>query len=208
MEKTKKKGGCLKGIGIFVLIIIGLGILGNIIGEDEEAIDPTIEEPTVAAEETEPETEIEEVEEVEEVVEEEPEPEVELSTEEKINAAVADVIDEERLNEVTITPEGENFVVKVSAEASDNFTKNMIKGGMHIQSLDIVEKLKELPEVQDVYFSWLFPLQDAYGNSSMDEVMYYWFDRETIDKINFDNFSRGNLPNVTNDYFEHYALRN
>lgn len=47
---------------------------------------------------------------------------------------------------------------------------------------------------------------DQYGNEKKDNVMKITLNRETLDKINYDNFLHNNLPKVANQYWEHPAL--
>ncbi|ARO60129.1 Uncharacterized protein B5E38_2603 [Bacillus cereus] len=71
---------------------------------------------------------------------------------------------------------------------------------------NILKELAKEKEIQKVIFVWKAELTDTYGNKKTDPVVKMNIDRETIDKINFDNFLYKNLPTVVSDYWQHPAL--
>ncbi|AMQ06523.1 MULTISPECIES: hypothetical protein [Sporosarcina] len=76
-----------------------------------------------------------------------------------------------------------------------------------MDSLKILKPISEMKEVDGVIIHWLYPLVDQYGNEKDGEVMVFNIERETLDKINWDNFLTDNFPKVVNDYFEHPAFK-
>lgn len=71
---------------------------------------------------------------------------------------------------------------------------------------DYMEKMKSLKEVTQATLVIQVPLTDQYGNTENDEVMRVMMNRETLDKINFENFSVDDLASIADDYYEHAAL--
>ncbi|WP_257205865.1 hypothetical protein [Bacillus sp. AFS051223] len=61
-------------------------------------------------------------------------------------------------------------------------------------------------DISEVVFFWKFQLEDAYGNKKQENVMKVTYNRETIDKINFDNFSFKNIPTTADQYWQHPAI--
>ncbi len=48
---------------------------------------------------------------------------------------------------------------------------------------------------------------DTYGNKTKDVVMKITLDRETLDKINYDNLPRENLPIIAKQYWMHPGFK-
>jgi len=71
---------------------------------------------------------------------------------------------------------------------------------------DYMEKMKSLKEVTQATLVIQVPLTDQYGNVENGEVMRVMMNRETLDKINFENFSVDDISNIADDYYEHAAL--
>ncbi|PGB24816.1 hypothetical protein COM06_20180 [Bacillus toyonensis] len=71
---------------------------------------------------------------------------------------------------------------------------------------NILKELSKEKEIQKIIFVWKAELTDTYGNKKTDPVVKMNIDRETIDKINFDNFLYKNLPTVVSDYWQHPAI--
>lgn len=54
---------------------------------------------------------------------------------------------------------------------------------------------------------WSFPLVDAYGNSKEDTVLKIMLTKETLDKINFEQFDKDNFSVIADEFYQHPALR-
>ena len=68
---------------------------------------------------------------------------------------------------------------------------------------DMLKDVAKEKDISEVVFFWKFELEDAYGNKSNDNVMKITYNRETLDKINFDNFSFNNIPTTATQYWQH-----
>ena len=77
---------------------------------------------------------------------------------------------------------------------------------MLMQAADILESLQSRDDIGRVTLFWAFPLVDAYGNTSTETVMKATFYKDTISKINFDNFDYNNIPVICDDFYQHAAL--
>lgn len=88
----------------------------------------------------------------------------------------------------------------------DNLTSNMVRKGMLLQAADILESLQSRDDIGRVSLFWSFPLVDAYGNTSTETVMKVTFYKDTLDKINFENFDSDNIPEICDDFYQHAAL--
>lgn len=113
----------------------------------------------------------------------------------------------DRIVELDVTDlESGNKSVYLKLNASENFTNNMTKKAMWMESIKILEPISKLEKVDGVIIHWLFPLVDQYGNEKDSQVMMFSIERETLDKINWDDFLTDNLQNVVSDYYEHPAF--
>ncbi|MBM7644061.1 hypothetical protein JOD45_000252 [Scopulibacillus daqui] len=95
-----------------------------------------------------------------------------------------------------------NFLL-IKVFGKDNLSKNMIKKGMWMSISKTLKDLKDNTKFDKIAFNIVFPMQDQYGNASNNIVMKATFDRDTLDKINWENFMFENIPNVANEYWEH-----
>lgn len=102
----------------------------------------------------------------------------------------------------------ENGIVSIYLKGSDNFTNNMIRGGMLMEAADILEYLQPRSDIDRIALFWSFPLVDVRGNTSEETVMIIQFERDNWQSINFEGFDRDNFAVVADDYFEHAALSN
>lgn len=96
----------------------------------------------------------------------------------------------------------------IALNANENLTKNMTKKGMWMASKDILQPLSKVEGLDIIIIHWYFPLIDTYGNEKDGIVMSFEINKETLNKINWDNFLTDNIPNVVNNYFEHQAFQN
>ncbi|QUG86889.1 hypothetical protein GSN03_15005 [Bacillus nitratireducens] len=77
---------------------------------------------------------------------------------------------------------------------------------MWTDTVSILKDLSNEKNISEITFFYKYPLIDAYGNEKKDTVMKINLNRDTLDKINFDNFPHDNLPKISNEYWEHPAF--
>jgi len=139
-----------------------------------------------------------------------------LSLTEKVELIVNDKLGSttntelKRLDGVEIIDDGNNDALIIVLNGNDNFTTKMIKKGMWIDSVKILEpisQIKELNEVELISIFWFLPLTNTQGNEENTIVMSFNIDIETLNQINWDNFVHNNIPNVASNYFEHSVLQ-
>ncbi|MGN5653440.1 hypothetical protein [Bacillus sp. Brlt_9] len=111
-----------------------------------------------------------------------------------------------KVNDNLGTEDPNDKIVLLTAEAKENVSANYTKKGMWIATISILKDLKNEKNISEIAFFYTYPLVDQYGNEKKDNVMKITFNRETLDKINYDNFLHNNLPKVANQYWEHPAL--
>ncbi|MET4560737.1 outer membrane biosynthesis protein TonB [Lysinibacillus parviboronicapiens] len=106
-----------------------------------------------------------------------------------------------------VTEEGNGKAFIVELNANENFTVNMTKKGMWMDSKKILELLNKKNEFEKIIIHWYYPLIDTYGNEKDVLVMSFNINKATLNKIKWDNFLTDNVPNVVDNYFEHAALK-
>lgn len=131
--------------------------------------------------------------------------------EDKLNKIVnkkfgKDKVESIQINDNLGTDDPKDKIVLVTAEAKESATQNYTRKGMWIDTIYILKDLKDEKEISEITFFYKYPLVDAYGNEKKDNVMKLQFNRETLDKINYDNLLHDNLPKIANQYWEHPAL--
>lgn len=89
--------------------------------------------------------------------------------------------------------------VNIRREGSPNSVKTLFLDDT-TKLLKNVIKVKGLEGVQVIVMS---PLKDTYGNVAEEKVLSINISRNTMDKINFDNFNYKDIPNIADDYWEH-----
>lgn len=72
----------------------------------------------------------------------------------------------------------------------------------------IFKEVSEMPEVGSVMIDSYAELTGAYGDASDRAVLSVRLDRDTLDKITWENFDRKNFVNIADFYYQHPALTN
>lgn len=85
---------------------------------------------------------------------------------------------------------GDNGILWIEYDIGDNLTNNMIITGAQRDTWDLLEAVHESGiDYPRVFVRGTFPMQDEYGNVEDSVVVNAGYDRETVDKINFENQS-------------------
>ena len=108
---------------------------------------------------------------------------------------------------VQINDGSEGKIVQINLKGKSNLTVNLMRTGMHSEAAGILKQLQGVDELSVVSIYWSLPMADAFGNTSDDIVMGIIFGKETLGKINFDNFIYSNIPIIADKYIEHPAFK-
>ncbi|MFJ7826701.1 hypothetical protein [Psychrobacillus sp. NPDC096623] len=95
----------------------------------------------------------------------------------------------------------ETIALKVNFESPESLKRSIL-----FSTVDFMKAMKSLDEVTQATLIVQAPLTDRYGNVKNDDVMVVLMSRETLNKINFNNFNAKNLLAVADSYWEHPAL--
>lgn len=133
-----------------------------------------------------------------------------LTLEERITNAIHKVAGKEVDGEdsimslsVTFTGEGEAVRAVIKSEA---LSANLFKKQLLIKSKDLLKKLSEMSEIVFVNIEWQGKFVDSYGNIKFNPVMRVDMTRETMDKINWENFDYTKIEKIADDYWQHMGL--
>ncbi|WP_227255732.1 hypothetical protein [Bacillus thuringiensis] len=135
----------------------------------------------------------------------------EKGLEDKLNKVVnkkfgKDKVESIQINDNLGTDDPNDKIVLVTAEAKESATQNYTRKGMWMDTISILKDLKDEKGISEITLFYKYPLVDAYGNEKKDNVMKLQFNRDTLDKVNYDNLLHDNLPKIANQYWEHPAL--
>lgn len=206
-EKTKKpiyKRWWFIALALIVLVSIASG--GN--EEVSEEASSGSEENVVAEEDT--TKEADQAEEVEEVS---------VTIESQIESSIRDVLGEttnrdvDKIRDIRINDhlgtdiEGDKIVL-IDINGNDNIKRSLVRSGMLMEIAEVAEELAKYDEVSEVTVSSYFPLTNNYGETSDQVVLKVGLEKETLERINWENFNQDNFENVADDYFEHPAMSN
>ena len=76
---------------------------------------------------------------------------------------------------------------------------------MLIKTKDILKNIAD-KDMEFINIEWQVELTDKLGNKEYGPVIRIDITKETLDKINWDNFDYNNLPEVADDYWQHQAI--
>jgi len=115
--------------------------------------------------------------------------------------------DKPRIVLVVHDEDEEGEFLQAMLNADDNFTTDYIKRSIWMKSKELFEALYALDSNVDyISLFWALPLVDTYGNVSDKDVVIISLDRETADKVNWENVLTDNIPVIANTYWQHPAL--
>ena len=186
-------------VWLSVVVILMLGALGD------------SDEPEVGAEDNEPE--IEEVVEKEEpesekVEEKEPEEVEAEDTYDNVFEEKANEIFGENLQDVFVDEAGEatEHYVGITSKLGAGWNEKTMSDSFYNNVVAVVSGLQN-EEFDRLVFDATADMQDEYGNVKEMKVLTVNLTKETVDKINFENFQSSNLPNVADAIFVHPAFQ-
>ena len=118
---------------------------------------------------------------------------------------VKKVIEKDRIVEINKNDQNGHLLVRF--KGSENLTNESTVKGFLVDIRDLLKNLKSDSSIQTFTFNVTYSLVDNYGNESEDIVIKARFNRETVDKINFDKFDFNKIPEVADEYWSHPAVQ-
>ena len=117
----------------------------------------------------------------------------------QVNEVMGEKTNTKKPTFVSVT-EGDNNMKVVTVNANDNLTVDFIRTGMLSKAKDYFEQIIVHDEVQDLYgvsLVYCLTLVDQLGNENERVVMIIDMSLETLNEINWSNFSYENLKTVS-----------
>lgn len=186
------------------ILLAAIFIIGAFGGDDEEADVATENDIEVVEDvETEATDDAEET-----VIEEEPE---EVEAEDTYDNAFEEKANEvfgENLQDVFVDEAGEatEHYVGITSKLSGGWNEKTMRDSFYNDVVAVVSGLQN-EEFDRLVFDATADMQDEYGNVKEMKVLTVNLTKETVDKINFENFQSRNLPNVADAIFVHPAFQ-
>ncbi|PIQ91517.1 MAG: hypothetical protein COV70_03370 [Parcubacteria group bacterium CG11_big_fil_rev_8_21_14_0_20_39_22] len=103
------------------------------------------------------------------------------------------------------TSDGELWIDYV---AKENLSTNLTRRGILSDTKDLVKELSSIvgQDVNAIVVEPHLTLVDQFGEESLSRVALITIERETWEKINWNNFLTDNLPDIADSYWLHPAL--
>lgn len=202
-KKDKKKRNIAIGVAIISFILFGLtspevedGYEASKESETQESsTSESVEESSkpVESEESSKESESESSE-----VVSESESSEEVAYDDPLEQSAHDVFGED-LRSFNVIEESGMKDIYIEANIPMNLTANMMKGSFEMDVLDYAEEVKD-EEFSNIIYMAYAEATDSYGNDTEAVAGTITLSKETIGKINFEQFSRDNLPTIADNY--------
>ena len=124
---------------------------------------------------------------------------------ETITHVVTKEFGEDNFISVNCVPEN-NFVL-IKAKGKDSLTSSSSLKSTYLSMNNILKSLSNLSDY-DVAFNIVYAMKDTYGNITEPIVIKATYTAETRNKINWDNFSWKNVPDIADEWWIHESLKN
>ena len=187
----------------FILLVVL--VIGGALADGDE--DTTSEEATADETDTEVVADADEKTK-EEVTAEEPEEVEAEDTYDNVFEEKANEIFGENLQDVFVDEAGEatEHYVGITSKLSGGWNEKTMRNSFYNNVVSVVSDLQN-EEFDRLVFDATADMQDEYGNVKEMKVLTVNLTKETVDKINFENFQSSNLPNVADAIFVHPAFQ-
>ncbi|MGL5613827.1 hypothetical protein, partial [Cetobacterium sp.] len=130
---------------------------------------------------------------------------IKLSSQEKFEKKV-----KQQKNFVSLDkPFEDTYILNLKLES--NYSKKAMIDATAITVTDLlsfISKNEELKnEIEMITINFITKFVNNYGNETEEVAVSYFFTKDKINKINFDNFNWKNLPKVADSYYVHPGAR-
>jgi hypothetical protein len=123
-----------------------------------------------------------------------------------IRTVKKDKIIDLQVNDNASTDGFDDKIVTVKIDETMNFTVNMTKKSILMDSKNIMKRLFENTEVSEVVLFWKLPFKDVYGNEKYDIALKVGVNREVADKVNWEDFDYNDFYKIAPTYWESNAF--
>lgn len=126
----------------------------------------------------------------------------------QVNEVMGDKTNTKKPTFISVT-DGDNNMKVVTVNGNDNLSVDWIRTGMLSKAKDYFQEIIAHDEVRELYgvsLVYYLTLVDSLGNENERVVMIIDMSLETLNQINWGNFSYENLQNVSLVYYQHPVL--
>lgn len=182
-----------------MIIVLGIGIVENIVDSGEKAETEVVEAATSPFYEKMAKEELKE-----KMAENQMTPEV-IAAKTIMENFGSTAMEKER---ALVSSKFENGVVEGIALEENVLSAESLKHSSLYSTVDFMKAMKAQEDVTQATLIVQAPLADPYGNVENGDVLIVIMSRETLNKINFNNFQPKHLSFVADSYWEHPVLSN
>ena len=141
-----------------------------------------------------------------------PEPTATLEPQAALKAEIERVLGTSNRNVPILTAlnfnDPEQGAIFINWAINDNLTENLIVFGAKSDATDILKALAQSGiDYTYVILSGSFPMVDEFGNSAEKNVVNLTFNKDTVGRINWDNFLSDNIYSIADEAFVWVAFQ-
>ncbi|WP_394120129.1 hypothetical protein [Planococcus donghaensis] len=115
-------------------------------------------------------------------------------------------MDKKRIDGISVSRVSEGWNVELALNADKGFTMVSTKQAMWQQTIDVLDPLSDISQLNDVSILWIYPVEDSHNDVKDENVMSFRMDKATRDQLFWDNVEPSILPDIVFDYTEHPIL--
>ena len=127
--------------------------------------------------------------------------EIEETQEEVIKNILLKHVKDEEIEDIMLTGDNSTRIIMKRKIASGSLGKK----DLLLKSKEILEDLSKT-ELEFINLEWKAEFKDKYGELSYNPVMRIDMTKDTLDKINWENFDYKNIEDIADDYWQHNTL--
>lgn len=91
--------------------------------------------------------------------------------------------------------------IQIYLITQEGFSNSSTVSSMHLDAQRILQQLQKRNDIDNIIISWDMETTDVYGNNNTINVMSMTISKDTLKKIDFNNFAISNFPDVADKYY-------
>ncbi len=115
-------------------------------------------------------------------------------------------MNKKRISDIIISRSSAAWDVELFLQANKRPTMMLTKETMWQQTIDILDAMSELDKIEDVSFTWIYPVLNTQEQVEDTGVMSFRLDKTTRDQLVWENVEPSILQELVYDYKEHPFL--
>ncbi|AQU78577.1 hypothetical protein [Planococcus faecalis] len=115
-------------------------------------------------------------------------------------------MNKKRISNLSVSHSSTGWNVEISINADKELTVISTKQKMLTQTIAILDSLPEIDQLEDMSFSWLYPIVNEQNEVDYQSVLSFRLDKKTREQLIWDNVTPSILPDLVIDYEERLLL--